>query len=109
MAEQIGKMLLKAARGMGAEDLRLEHGGKHPRVTGRIGDRPFMYVVPGSSSDWRAGRNALSGLRRLLGYERPRSEAKVGSGKNGCVKQSKSRNHSSLGATSLAVNAATVP
>jgi hypothetical protein len=74
MAENIGRMLMKAAREMGAEDLRLEHGGRHPRVTGRIGERPFMYVVPGSSSDWRAGRNALSGLRRLIGYEKPKAD-----------------------------------
>lgn len=73
MAEQIGQMLMKAAREMGAEDLRLERGGKHPRLSGRFNDRAFMYVVPGSSSDWRAGRNALSGLRRLIGYEKPKS------------------------------------
>ena len=66
MAERIGPTLLKAAREMGAEDLRIEQGGKHPRVVGRIGEHRFMYVVSGSSSDWRAGRNALCGLRRLL-------------------------------------------
>ena len=71
MAERIGPKLLKAAREMGAADVRLEWGGKHPRVTGRIKERRFMYVVPNSTSDWRAGRNALAGLRRLLGYKRP--------------------------------------
>lgn len=107
MAEKIGQMLKKAADEMGAEDVRLEQGGKHPRVTGRIGERPFMYVVPGSSSDWRAGRNALCGLRRLLGYERPRPASKDGSGKTRNRKQNKARNRPSCGSANLLPNATT--
>ncbi|MGM0743534.1 MAG: hypothetical protein ACQEVT_18410 [Pseudomonadota bacterium] len=93
MAEQIGQMLMKAAREMGAEELRLEHGSKHPRLIGRFNDRAFMYVVPGSSSDWRAGRNALSGLRRLIGYEKPKPN-KDGSAKGRSRKRQKARNAS---------------
>lgn len=109
MAEQIGQMLLKAAREMGAEDLRLEHGGKHPRVTGRIGERTFKYVVPGSCSDWRAGRNALSGLRRLLGYQRPQAETKDRSGRVQRRKRKKARNRISRTSSTLLANDSTAP
>ena len=107
MAEKIGQMLKKAANEMGAEDVRLEQGGKHPRVTGRIGERSFMYVVPGSSSDWRAGRNALCGLRRLLGYERPQSSSKGGPGKAHHRKRNKTCSRPFCGSAGLLPNATT--
>ena len=75
MAERIAPKLLKVARAMGARDVRLEWGGKHPRLIGQIQERRFMYVFSNAASDWRAGRNALAGLRRLLDGKRPEGAA----------------------------------
>ena len=68
--DDIGKTLIRRAREWGAADVRIEHGGKHPRLTGHYKGVAFMFVFPGSTGDRRAELNCLSNLRRVLGVER---------------------------------------
>lgn len=70
MPEDIGKTLTRRAREWGAANLRIEQGGKHPRLVGDFGGKSFIFAFPGSTGDWRAEKNCLSDLRRLLGVER---------------------------------------
>ena len=75
MADDIGEILFRQARAWGATDLRIEQGGKHPRLIGRYKGLAFTFVFPGSSSDRRATLNCLSTLRRVLGIEREAKRA----------------------------------
>ena len=70
MADDIGKALIRRAREWGAVDVRIEHGGKHPRLVGHHKGVAFMFVFPGSTGDRRAALNCLCNLRRVLGVER---------------------------------------
>lgn len=70
MPDTIGETLIRRARAWGATDLRIEKGGKHPRLIGHYNGVDFMFVFPGSAGDWRAVLNCLSGLRRVVGVER---------------------------------------
>lgn len=54
----------------GAIILRVEHGGKHPRIVFRHKGRERFYVVPGSASDRRAHLNARRDIRHMLGVKR---------------------------------------
>jgi hypothetical protein len=67
MTDRIGPVLLAEAHELGAEELRVIQGGKHPRLVGRIGERDFVYAFPATPSDWRSALNARAALRRLLG------------------------------------------
>jgi hypothetical protein len=46
--------------------------GSHQFVEFDTGGRRHRYVFPFTPSDWRAGRKALSGLRRLVREASPR-------------------------------------
>lgn len=67
MKNQIGNILLEKARGWGATGVRIEQGGKHPRLIGSFDGKGFIYGFPSTPSDWRSWRNCLSDLRRKLG------------------------------------------
>jgi hypothetical protein len=70
MADDISERLVRAAREWGATGLRIERGGKHPRLIGHYDGFAFMFVFPGSTGDRRAVLNCLSDLRRVMGVER---------------------------------------
>lgn len=75
MADDIGKTLAQRAHDWGATNIRIEHGGKHPRLVGDYRGQPFFFVFPGSTGDWRAVLNCVSDLRRVLGVEREQPKA----------------------------------
>jgi hypothetical protein len=75
MPDDIGKTLAQRARDWGATNIRIEHGGKHPRLVGDHQGQPFVFAFPGSTGDWRAVLNCVSDLRRVLGVEREQSKA----------------------------------
>lgn len=55
-------------RNAGAEQIHLEHGGKHPRLVYTWQGRERFYVVPVSPGDtYRGTKNAISDLRHALG------------------------------------------
>lgn len=58
--------LIRLARSLGAEDLRIEPGARHPKLAGRRGGRCFRIAVPCSPGDRRTGANLAARLRRLL-------------------------------------------
>ncbi len=61
----------------GAERVRLEHHGRHPRIVFRWQGADAFYVLPGSPGDSARGRqNTISDLRRRLGIGH--SEKQVG-------------------------------
>jgi hypothetical protein len=64
---EIIKRLERELAALGLE-ATIEHGGRHPRViwTDPIDGQLRKLVIPGTPSDWRAPRNAVCGLRRLL-------------------------------------------
>ena len=76
MPDDIGKTLIRRAREWGAADVRIERGGKHPRLIGDYKGVAFMFVFPGSTGDRRAALNCLSNLRRVLGVEREEKPAR---------------------------------
>ena len=69
MADDIGETLVQRARDWGATNLRIEQGGKHPRLVGDYKGVAFMFVFPGSTGDRRTVLNCLSDLRRVVGVE----------------------------------------
>lgn len=75
MPDDIGKTLAQRARDWGATNIRIEHGGKHPRLVGDYQGQPFVFAFPGSTGDWRAVLNSVSDLRRVLGVEREQPKA----------------------------------
>lgn len=75
MADDIGKTLAQRAHDWGATNIRIEQGGKHPRLVGDYQGQPFVFAFPGSTGDWRAVMNCVSGLRRVLGVEREQPKA----------------------------------
>ena len=70
MADDIGKTLVQRALDWGATNLRIEQGGKHPRLVGDYKGVAFMLVFSGNTGDRRAVLNCLSDLRRVVGIER---------------------------------------
>jgi hypothetical protein len=70
MPDDIGETVIRRACEWGATDLRIERGGKHPRLVGRFNNAPFVFVFPGSSGDRRAALNCVSVLRHVLGVVR---------------------------------------
>ena len=70
MPDNIGRTLISRAREWGVTDVRIEQGGKHPRLIGDYRGVAFKFVFPGSTSDRRAVLNCLSDLRRVVGVER---------------------------------------
>ena len=66
MSTDLGRKLLRLADRLGAEEVQIVPGGKHPRLVGRVRGRPFRYVFPFTPSDWRSERNVIAGVRRLL-------------------------------------------
>jgi hypothetical protein len=61
------RAVIKFLRQAGAVNVRIEHGGKHPRCYYRWLDKETFYVLPSSPGDaYRGERNAISDLRRLL-------------------------------------------
>lgn len=77
MVDRIGPKLVNEARRHGAGDVRIHHGGKHPRIVGAIEGESFSYVFAATASDHRAERNALAGLRRTLRSLAPAKPADV--------------------------------
>ncbi|WP_156942166.1 hypothetical protein [Hyphomonas adhaerens] len=61
---------MKRAQMWGATNLRIEYGGKHPKLVGDFEGATFKYVVPATSGDRRSELNCLCGLRRMLGVTR---------------------------------------
>jgi hypothetical protein len=55
----------------GATNVRISHGGKHPRLECYIKGRRIVYSFPSTASDRRALANAESQLRNLLGISKP--------------------------------------
>jgi hypothetical protein len=49
---------------------RFEDRAKHRAVVITHGGRQLSYIFPASGSDWRGPRQAVSGLRRMLGVSR---------------------------------------
>ena len=66
MSTELGRKLLRLADRLGAEDVQIVAGGKHPRLVGMVRGRPFRYVFPFTPSDWRSERNVIAGVKRLL-------------------------------------------
>lgn len=66
MKDQIGKILLDHARVWGATGVRIEQGGKHPRLVGSLDGKDFIFAFPSTPGDRRSWRNCLSDLRRKL-------------------------------------------
>lgn len=74
MPDDIGEVLIRRAGKWGATNLRIEPGGKHPRLVGDYRGVAFMFVFPSSTGDRRAVLNCLSDLRRVIGVERQTKE-----------------------------------
>jgi hypothetical protein len=70
MPDDIGKTLIRRASERGVSHVRIEQGGKHPRLIGDYKGVAFMFVFPGSTGDRRAVLNCLSDLRHVVGVER---------------------------------------
>jgi hypothetical protein len=61
------RKVIKYLRDEGARNVRIEHGGKHPRCYFNWGGQEGFCVLPSSPGDaYRGERNVISGLRRLL-------------------------------------------
>ncbi len=61
------RAVIKFLHQAGADNVRIEHGGKHLRCYYRWFDKESFYVLPNSPGDtYRCQRNAISDLRRLL-------------------------------------------
>lgn len=61
------RAIIKFLRLAGADNVRIKHGGKHPRCYYRWRDKESFYVLPYSPGDtYRCQRNAISDLRRIL-------------------------------------------
>jgi hypothetical protein len=50
-------------------DFEIVRGGKHVQVHWSSNGARRFYVVPATSSDWRAVQNARAGIRRILRKE----------------------------------------
>lgn len=71
--EECSKFLIS----VGASDIHITKGGKHPRINFTYQEKTQFYVVPGTPSDSYSGmENCLSGLRHFLGLIKP--EKRVG-------------------------------
>lgn len=81
MKDNIGRILTEKARSWGATDLRIEHGGKHPRLVGRLDASEFVFAFPSTPGDRRSWRNCVSQLRRKLGARPQPSLPSSSSGK----------------------------
>jgi hypothetical protein len=79
---------------IGGDFLRIEHGGKHPRMYFRYRGKEMFYVFSGSTGDSRRARyNAVTDLRKLCNVE----------GKQPAPKQPKVRRHTSKRRAALPV------
>ena len=64
---RLQKKLLNEAHAFGARDVLIVRRRKHPAITGAAPNgRRFLFCFPGTPSDWRAEKNSLAQLRRLL-------------------------------------------
>lgn len=64
-------------RSQGAEEVRFEHKGKHPKVRFAWKGEARFYVLPGTPGDTlRGAANAISDIRHMLGLVSP--EKRVG-------------------------------
>jgi hypothetical protein len=62
------RAVIKFLRQVGAQNVRIEHDGKHPRCYYRWLDKESFYVLPNSPGDtYRCQHNVISDLRRKLG------------------------------------------
>jgi hypothetical protein len=77
LSTEIIEECTKLLTSVGASDIHVTKGGKHPRVNFTYQDKTQFYVVPGTPSDSYSGtENCLSGLRHFLGLIKP--EKRVG-------------------------------
>ena len=44
----------------------IRHGGKHPHIVFKVGERCFERAIPASPSDYRSALNARAQMRRLM-------------------------------------------
>jgi hypothetical protein len=62
------RAVIKFLRQAGAQNVRMEHGGKHPRCYYKWLGKESFYVLPSSPGDtFRCQHKAISDLRRKLG------------------------------------------
>jgi len=47
-------------------DYRLSHRSKHLQLQFVAAGRSYIYILPHTSSDWRAAHNARADVRRML-------------------------------------------
>jgi len=57
---------IELLRSQGATDIRHRVGGKHIKLTASYRGLLIVTTVPGTPSDWRAGRNTMACLKRQL-------------------------------------------
>jgi hypothetical protein len=58
-------------------DYAIVRGGKHVQVHWSSNGARRFYVVPATSSDWRAVQNARAGIRRILRHDRARAASRA--------------------------------
>ncbi|CCG43366.1 hypothetical protein [Magnetospirillum molischianum] len=62
----IAREIVTELERLGVPDYSIERGRKHPKLRINVNGASKIYVLPGTSSDHRALRNAICGIRRLV-------------------------------------------
>ena len=66
MIREVERMVLAEARRLGLTEVTVTRGGKHEKMRAVCKTKPIVLVFSAKSTCWRAPRNAIAQLRRMV-------------------------------------------